>query len=448
LVRLFGEPLGLDVLDIPPEGLCPEAVEALVLDRRLKRLEHLLGIDNSDRNMIRKVMRAIDSTAFSRAHAEFIGRAPKCAVVVCTRERPDGLRRCLRSLAIQDHPNFVVWVIDNAPTSGDTRQVVKSFDTALDIHYEIEPRPGLSRARNAGLRSELGGDLVAWIDDDEVADSLWLSELTRAFDGHPEVVAASGAVVPAELETQVQLWFEQFGGHSKGRGFTPEEFSPHTWGKQHPLYPLPPFGVGANMAFRTEALRELGGFDEALGAGKPAQGSEDTKMFTDLLRAGGTVAYHPSALTRHFHRRDLDGLRRQMRGYGSGLTAFYTASVLARPSTMVELIRLAPCALRDLYSSDSLRVATLEDDFPRDLLAENRRGLIAGPWLYLRGRVQNRREDRRNLLPQALYGCCSLYVRYTARCNQKMVARLATPDGKRLYKRRAALARSYGQFGR
>ena len=151
------------------------------------------------------------------------------------------------------------------------------------------------------------------------------------------------------------------------------------------------------MAFRTDALRRLGvGFDEALGGGTPAQGSEDTKIFTDLLRAGGTVAYRPTAVTRHFHRRDLEGLRRQMRGYGSGLTAFYTASVLARPSTIVDLIRLAPRALRDLYSSDSLRVATLEDEFPRDLLAENRRGLIAGPWLYLRGRVQNRRGDRHN----------------------------------------------------
>ena len=102
-------------------------------------------------------------------------------------------------------------------------------------------------------------------------------------------------------------------GHSKGRGFTPDEFSPHTWSEQTPLYPLPPFGVGANMAFRTKALRRLGGFDEALGAGTPAQGSEDTKMFTDLLREGDTVAYRPSAVTRHFHRRDLEGLRRQMR---------------------------------------------------------------------------------------------------------------------------------------
>jgi glycosyltransferase involved in cell wall biosynthesis len=397
LVRLFGEPLGLDVLEIPPEGLSPEAVEALVLGRRLTSLAQLVGVDevNPTPDKIRKAVHTIDGTAFSRAHAEFVARAPRCSVVVCTRERPNDLRRCLDSLAIQDHPNFAVWVIDNAPTNGSTRQVAESLGTDLDIHYVVEPRPGLSRARNAGLRAELEGDVVAWLDDDEIADPLWLSELARAFDKRPEIVAASGAVVPAELNTSAQVWFEQFGGHSKGRGFTADEFSPHTWSEQHPLYPLPPFGVGANMAFRTKALRQLGGFDEALGAGTPAQGSEDTKMFTDLLREGDTVAYRPSAVTRHFHRRDLEGLRRQMRGYGSGLTAFYAASVLARPSTTVDLVRLAPRALRDLFSSGSLRVATLEDDFPRDLLAENRRGLIAGPWLYLHGRVQSRRMDRR-----------------------------------------------------
>ncbi len=398
LVRLFGESLGLDVLEIPPEGLGPEAVEAAVMGRRFIRLSQIVGIDEMSltQDAAREALRRIGSTTFSRAHADFVARAPRWSVVVCTRERPENLRQCLTSLICQDHPDFAVWVIDNAPTSGNTRQIVASFCADLDIHYVVEPRPGLSRARNAALRKELGGEFVAWLDDDEVADSLWLSELARAFDGRPEVVAASGAVVPAELTTRTQLWFEQFGGHSKGRGFTEDEFSPHTWSKQHPLYPLPPFGVGANMAFRTEALLRLGGFDEALGAGTPAQGSEDTKMFTDLLRAGGTVVYQPSAITRHFHRRDLVGLRRQMRGYGSGLTAFYTASVLARPSTLADLIRLAPRALRDLYSADSLRVATLEDDFPRDLLTENRRGMAAGPWLYLRGRIKNWRTDRRN----------------------------------------------------
>jgi GT2 family glycosyltransferase len=397
LVRLFGEPLGLDDLEIPPAGLSSEAIVDLVLNQHLARLGQALGIDGSEarHDTVRVAARTVKRTVFSQAHDEFIARAPRCSVVVCTRDRPDDLRRCLTSLTIQDHPNFAVWVVDNAPANGITQQIVESFGRDMEIHYVIEPRPGLSRARNTALRSDLGGDIVAWLDDDEVADSLWLAELARAFDGRPEVVAASGVVIAAELNTQAQVWFEQYGGHSKGRGFTADWFSPLTWSRQHPLYPLPPFGVGANMALRTEALRRLGGFDEALGAGTPAQGSEDTKMFTDLLRAGGTVAYWPSAVTRHFHRRHLDGLRRQMRGYGTGLTAFYTASVLARPSTAVDLLRLTPRALRDLYSSDSLRVATLEDDFPQNLLTEHRRGMIAGPWLYLRGRVQNRRAERR-----------------------------------------------------
>lgn len=384
LVRLLGEPLGLDVLEIPPAGLSGEAVFERQLDRWIPRLGQALGMDTKDirRETVREALSGIESTLFSRAHDEFVTRAPRCSVVIPTLERPEALRQCLGSLANQDHPDYAVWVVDNAPASGVTRQVVKSFDAYMDIHYVAEPRRGVSRARNAGLRSDLSGDWVAWLDDDEVADPMWLTELMRAFDGRPEVVAASGVVIPAQLETQAQIWFEQFGGLSKGRGFTPDLFSPASWSRQHPLYPLPPFGVGANMAFRTDTLRLLGGFDEAL------RGSEDTKIFTDALLAGGAVAYWPSAVTRHFHRRDLEGLRRQLRGYGSGLTAFYTASVLGRPSTAIGLIRLAPRALRDIYSSDSLRVATLEDDFPRDLLAENRRGMAMGPWLYLLGRIQ------------------------------------------------------------
>lgn len=397
LVRLFGEPLGLDVLEIPPAGLSGDAVFELELERWMPRLSQILGIERTEasRETVGEAIRVVVGTAFSRAHQEFAQRAPRCSVVVCSRDRPEDLRRCLSSLVIQDHPDYAVWVVDNAPASGVTRLVVESFDAEMDIHYVAEPRPGLSRARNAALSSDLDGDWGAWLDDDEVADPMWLTELMRAFDGRPEVLAASGVVVPAELDTQAQMWFEQFGGHSKGRGFTADLFSRATRSRQSPLYPLPPFGVGANMAFRTETLMQLGGFDEALGAGTPSRGSEDTKMFTDVLLAGGAIAYWPSAVTRHFHRRDLDGLRQQMRGYGSGLTAYYAALMLARPSIAVNLVRLAPRALHDVYSSDSLRVGTLEDGFPRDLLAENRRGMAAGPWLYLRGRIQGWRADGR-----------------------------------------------------
>jgi hypothetical protein len=198
-------------------------------------------------------------------------------------------------------------------------------------------------------------------------------------------------VVPAELETDAQVWFEQFGGHSKGRGFTPDVFSPATARRQSPLYPLPPFGAGANMTFRPGVLERIGGFDPALGAGTPAMGSEDTLAFTQVLLAGGTIAYQPSALVRHYHRRDLAGLRRQLAGYGCGLTAAYTSLILSRPGLIWPLLRLVPRALRDLRGAGAPRLAGLGADFPREVLRANRRGMLAGPAAYLRGRRTLRR---------------------------------------------------------
>ena len=72
------------------------------------------------------------------------------------------------------------------------------------------------------------------------------------------------------LDTPAQRLYEQFGGHSKGRGLAAEVFDVASHARQHPLYPLPAFGVGASMAFDREALLRIGGFDVALGAGTPA----------------------------------------------------------------------------------------------------------------------------------------------------------------------------------
>ena len=263
----------------------------------------------------------------------------------------------------------------------------------LDVHYVREPRPGLSRARNTALATDLGAEFVAWLDDDEVADQMWLSESVRALHDRPDGAAVSGLVLPAELRTREQVWFEEFGGHSKGRGFTPDVFVPGTM-DQSPYYPLPAFGVGANMTFRVEALRSVGGFDEALGAGSLARGGEDTKVFTQLLAAGMCVLYQPSSITRHVHRSDLDGLAAQLYGYGTGLGAYYAALVLDRPWVLWHLARLAPTALRELRSPHGLRSGGLGPDFPTEIMGANKRGMLAGPWLYLRGRVRGVRRPR------------------------------------------------------
>ena len=69
---------------------------------------------------------------------------PPITVVVCTRERPDELRRALASLGEQTVRAFRVLVVDNAPRTDATRAVVDEFRDLLAIEYATEPRPGLS----------------------------------------------------------------------------------------------------------------------------------------------------------------------------------------------------------------------------------------------------------------------------------------------------------------
>ncbi len=392
LVRLFTEPLGTVLVDVPLQGLRPAdlagAIQAELGAALAPRLAGL-GLETLPMDGITPD----GEPAFLARRREVLADAPPITVVICTRERPGALARCLDSLLAQNYPSFKVLVVDNAPVTEATAEVVGSAARRGPVTYLKEPKAGLSFARNAAVAAA-PGEILAWIDDDEYADENWLAEVARALADHPEADVVSGVIVPAELETQAQLWFEQFGGHSKGRGFTPDVFSPATAHRQSPLYPLPPFGTGANMTFRPGVIERIGGFDTALGAGTPAMGSEDTLAFTQVLVTGGTIVYQPTAVTHHYHRRDFEGLHKQMVGYGAGLTAAYTSLLMSRPGLLWPLLKLAPGALRDLTSSDSLRVSTLREDFPRELLTANRRGMLAGPRAYLKGRRAARAKVR------------------------------------------------------
>jgi GT2 family glycosyltransferase len=388
VIRLFTEPLGMIALDLSDHDLSSAEVASAVDSAAGPAIRARVPLAGP---LPASGVAGTGTPGYLAGRARILRDPPPITVVVCTRERPATLGRCLTSLLAQEYPRMRILVIDNAPHSTATAEVVAEMARHGDVDYLVEPRGGLSHARNAAVRAA-PGEILAWIDDDVVADPWWLSEVARALAEHPSADVISGVIVPAELETEAQLWFEQFGGHSKGRGFDPEVFSPATSDRQSPLYPLPPFGTGANMTFRPGVIERIGGFDGALGAGTPAMGSEDTLAFSQILLAGGTIVYQPTALVRHYHRRDLAGLEAQMRGYGTGLTAAYTSLVLANPKLLVPLLALIPTALRDVFGSDTARDAGLRSDFPRQLLRTNRRGMLRGPMAYLHGR----RLDRRN----------------------------------------------------
>jgi len=387
LVRLLTEPIGACIVDVDADGLSSarlggilwhELQHAITQRFAAACLPAPLGLADEGLDV------ATESWPFLRARAAALSAPPFISVIVCTYNRPAQLEVCLGQLEKQQYPSFEVVVVDNGPRADVVRAHVASLDAAR-YRYVHEPRAGLSRARNAGL-AVASGDIVAFIDDDEEPDVCWLAALARGFDRGSEVACVTGLILPACLDTEAQFLFEEIGGHSKGRGFESAIFSAH--GPQSPLYPQPPFGAGGNMAFRRSALSKIGPFDQALGAGTPALGAEDTLALTLVLLSGLTIAYEPAAFVRHHHYRDFAGAAGQLRGYAVGMGAFYVALLRRRPALVRDLARLTPDAVRYLRGSRS-RAGQLPVAHRTELVCGRARQMLAGPPAYLRGVITN-----------------------------------------------------------
>jgi cellulose synthase/poly-beta-1,6-N-acetylglucosamine synthase-like glycosyltransferase len=249
---------------------------------------------------------------------------------------------------------------------------------------------GLADAHNRGL-TEVDTPIVAFADDDIVADKDWLARIVGAFASAPNVGCVTGKIVPLELETQAQVWLDGYAAFDKGgeqRLFDLAENRP-----DDPLFPFTAgsLGSGANMAFSLAALRRMDGFDPALGAGTRARGGDDLAAFLDVLLHGYGLVYEPAAVVRHSHPRDYEALRRQVYGYGVGLTAYLTKVFLDRPRLLGHLPRRLPLALAHGLSSRSSRNSRRPADYPRELARRERLGMIAGPISYLRSRRKAKR---------------------------------------------------------
>ena len=303
------------------------------------------------------------------------GGQPPASVTVatCTRDRPEDLARCLAGVLNLPEDGQEILVVDNHPQTDQTRRLVQSYPR---VRYIREDRPGLDVARNRALR-EARGEVVAFIDDDAIPDPGWLRALVRHF-ADPRVMAVTGLTMPGELETEAQEMFERYSGF--GRGFYRYTFNINI---MNPLV-ASRVGAGANMALRTSVLDRVGAFDEALDAGTPTQSGGDTEMFTRILRAGYSITYEPAALNWHWHRRAWPDLRRVLYGYGVGAYAIWTRQLLREGEFSVLRHSAAwwwkyqlPGLLRAILRPSSSPI-------PAQLLWDEIRGCLAGPWAYLR----------------------------------------------------------------
>jgi GT2 family glycosyltransferase len=307
--------------------------------------------------------------------------ADDVTVVICTRDRTEWLARCLAALGRSTAQPAEVIVVDNAPSSDGTRVLV---GRTPGVRYVLEPRPGLDVARNAGLRAATT-EFVAYTDDDAEAHRDWTWRIRQAFDD-PSIVAVTGLVLPAELDTDAQVLFEDHAGFGRGyarRDFDPDFLARHRrWGA-----PVWEIGAGANMAFRRGAVAAVGGFDERLGAGA-AGCSDDSEMWHRLLETGGRCRYEPTAVVHHHHRRTHEELLQQMYFYMRGHACALLVQ-FERHRGRGDLARLF-LVLPKWYGTTAAKVLVRRlRGAPRAadaLLAPQVRGWLAGVLFYLRSR--------------------------------------------------------------
>lgn len=389
LVRAHGTPIGFVSLPLDDEGRCTAADAAARVEAELgpRIAEHLRRDGLPGQPLGTAGLTATADPACARP-GPYPDRAQgDVSVVLCTRDRPEPLRRAIDSVLASDRGDVEVIVVDNAPATPAAREVVDGIADPR-VRYVLEPVAGLSRARNTGARHARGA-LLAFTDDDVRVDPGWVRALVNGFTRAPHVGCATGPVLAAELETTAQAYLEARLSWSAFDG-------PHLFddGANRPDDPMFPFsagrlGTGANFAVDRATWTALGGLDELLGAGTPTMGGEDLDLFLRVILSGRALATEPRAILWHSHYPGLDALQRQQRSYGVGLAAYASKHLLDR-RTGPAIARRVPTAVWRM-ARDTRRAqeeAAVEEEIP----GFEPRWMLVGAQRYVRLRLRAHRE--------------------------------------------------------
>ncbi len=214
---------------------------------------------------------------------------PSISVVVCSYNGSRTLRTCLEGLQRLNYPRFEVIVVDDGSTDS-TAALAGEFDVRL---IRI-PNGGLSHARNVGWRAA-NGEIVAYLDDDASPDEHWLRYLAWTF-----MNSAYAGVGGPNVAWPGDRLLAECVDHAPGN---PTQVLVTDCEAEH----LP----GCNMAFRKQALAEVGGFDPQFRIA-----GDDVDLCWRLQQKGARLGFHPAAMVWHHRRGTLRGYWRQQVNYG------------------------------------------------------------------------------------------------------------------------------------
>jgi GT2 family glycosyltransferase len=211
-------------------------------------------------------------------------------VAVCTNRMPGEVAECLAAIRAQVPDGDLAVVASGLPEAA-----VSAHREAFGGTVLAEPLPGLSRARNRALAWAVGqADAIAFVDDDAVVAEGWREALGRRWDEAPDEMACIGGPIRPRYAAPPPEWLSDgisFALTLLDRGPEVRDLDPRV----EAVY-------GANVSFRVEPLRQVGGFDPSLGHGSDGRAiffAEEDEAERALARLGYRIRYVPDAAVWH-----------------------------------------------------------------------------------------------------------------------------------------------------
>jgi len=226
-------------------------------------------------------------------------------VAICTYNRHEHVRKLLPLLLsgqTLSEDLYRIIVVDNSDGREARERFSREFSELSTLSIIESLPPGLSRARNVALDA-CATRYIVYLDDDATPGPEWLSAILRAFTTHDPAVVA-GPIFPIWPSAQPE-WLP----HKYVAGLTILDHGQNDrWLSGSEL------AFGANMAFKVDVLREIGGFNVGLGrrGAHSLLSEEEVEVQLALRQRGHRTFYaaaagvdhmvHTSRLTRNYFR--------------------------------------------------------------------------------------------------------------------------------------------------
>lgn len=229
-------------------------------------------------------------------------------VCIATCNRGESIVRTLQSIVNSYYQDFDVIVVDQSVSDETVRSVKRALPDDSRLTYIRSQSIGVSVARNIAIQ-HAKGPLVVFTDDDCEVSSDWLVRMVTYLAQNPDVGLVAGEV--------------RAGPHDDSQGFVPVFLVPRMKRISSPWLKWRDHGISANMAFRLDALKTVGQFDEVLGPGAPLLTAEDHDITYRVLKAGYAILNVPDAYVVHHGFRPWQEAKTLMHRSGFGMGTAY-----------------------------------------------------------------------------------------------------------------------------